>query len=97
MSYSPDDPPPDGGDGDAGSSTHEDILIMSAIARGVDIMEIYAPLRVTEVCRKYWLEPGESLDFKSGWDLSDRREQQRARALAQLRAPLLVICSPPLY
>ena len=95
MSYSPDNPPPDSGDADAGSTTHEDLLILSAIVRGVDIMEVYSPPRVTEVCRKYWLEPGESLDLKSGWDLSDRREQQRARALIRSRAPLLVICSPP--
>ena len=31
-------------------------------------MEIYSPLRVTEVCRKYWLESGESIDLKSGCD-----------------------------
>ena len=39
------------------------------------------------------LEVRESLDLKSGWNLSNRREQQRARALFRSRAPLLVICS----
>ena len=34
MSYSPDNPPPDGGDAEAGSSTHKDLLIMSAICEG---------------------------------------------------------------
>ena len=71
MSYGPDTPPPDGGDADGDGSTHEDLRILSAIIRGVDIMELYSPPRVAEVCRKYWLEPGESLDLKSGWDLSD--------------------------
>ena len=75
-------------------STHEDLLILSASMRGADIMEIYSPPRVTEVCRKYWLEPSESLDLKSGWDLSDRGEQQRAQALVGSRAPCLVICFP---
>ena len=74
VSYSPDNPPPTAEDGDAGDdeSTHEDLLILWVIVRGVDIMEIYSPLRVTEACRKYWLEHGESLDLKSGWNLSDR-------------------------
>ena len=93
--YSPDNPPPDDGDVDADGSTREDLLILSAIIRGVDIMEIDSPPRVTEVCRKYWLEPGESLDLKSGWDLSDRCEQQQARALVRARAPYLIICFPP--
>ena len=57
-------------------------------------MEIYLPPRVTEVCRKYWLKPGESLDLKTGWDLSDRNEQRRARDLVRARAPYLIICSP---
>ena len=66
MSYSPDNPPPGGGAADADGSTHEDLNILSAIVRGVDITEIYPPPRVTEVCRKYWLELGESLGLKTG-------------------------------
>ena len=57
-------------------------------------MEIYSPPRVAEVCRKYWLDPGEGLDLKSGWDFSDRGEQRRARALVRARAPYLIICLP---
>ena len=90
-SYGPDNPP---GDDDGDGSTHEDLIILSAIIRGVDIMEIYSPPRVTEVCRKYVLEPGESLDLKTGWDLSSRSEQRRARELVRARAPYLIICSP---
>ena len=47
------------------------VRILSAIIRGGDIMEVHSPPRVAEVCREYWLEPGESLDLKTGWDLSD--------------------------
>ena len=93
-SYGPDNPPTEG-DGD--ESTHEDLLILSAILRGFDIMEIHSPPRFTEVCKKYVHEPGESLDLKTGWDLSDRREQRRARELVRARAPCLIICSPLLY
>ena len=62
----PENPPPDDGDADGVVSTHEDLLILSAIVRGVDITEIYSPPRVTEMCRMYWLETGESRDLKSG-------------------------------
>ena len=93
-SYGPGNLPADA-DGDDGSgSTREDLLILSAILRGVDIMEIYSPPSVTEVCRKYWLGPGESLYLKTGWDRSDRNEQRRARDLVRARAPYLIICSP---
>ena len=66
MSYSPHNPPPGGGAADADGLTHEDLLVLSAIVCSVDIMEIYSPPRVTEVWRKYWLEPGESLDLCPG-------------------------------
>ena len=78
MTYSPDNPPPDDGDADVDGSTKDDFLILSASVRGVDIMEICSPPRLAEVGRKYWLGAGESLDLKSGWDLSDRGEQRRA-------------------
>ena len=90
-SFGPDSPPDDD---DGAESTHEDLLILSAVLRGVDIMEIYSPPRVTEVCRKYSLEPGESLNLETRWDLSDRGEQRRARELVRARAPYLIICSP---
>ena len=43
MSYGPANPAPDDGDVDGDGSTHEDPLILSAIVRGVDIMEICSP------------------------------------------------------
>ena len=41
----------DGDDGDG--LTREDVPMLSAMLRGVDIMEIYSLPRVTEVCKKY--------------------------------------------
>ena len=64
---------------------------MSALVWGVDIMESYSPQRVAEGGRKYMLEPNESLDLKSGRDLSSRGEQERARALLLARPPKLII------
>ena len=58
-------------------------------------MEIYSPPREIDMCRKYVLEPGESLDLKTRWDLSNRNEQRRARESVRARAPYLIICSPP--
>ena len=58
--------PHEGSGDDGDGSTREDLLILSAILWGVDIMEIYSLPMVTEVCKKYWLEPGESLHLKTG-------------------------------
>ena len=64
--YGPGNPPAEDDGDDGRGSTRDDLLILSAIIRGVDIMDIYSPPRVTEVCRKYGLEPGESLDSTAG-------------------------------
>lgn len=85
----------DNDDDDDTPSTREGLRILSAVLRGVDVMEVYSPPRVVEVCRKYWLEPCEGLDLKTGWDLSKKGEQRRARDLIRPRAPYLIICSPP--
>ena len=86
---------PEGGNGDAGNTLsflstrnpHQDaedddgeMQILSAVFRGVDIMEVYSPVRVGKICKKYHLVPGESLDLLTGWDLSKQAEQRRARA-----------------
>ena len=71
------------------------LKILSAIIRGVDIVEVFSPRRVAKVCSKYSLQPGESFDLITGWDLSDPSQQRRARALIRSQAPGLVICSPP--
>ena len=61
---------PDGGNGDAGNTLsflstrdpHQDAVdddgemqILSAVLRGVDIMEVYSPVRVGKICKKYHL------------------------------------------
>ena len=69
--------------------------ILAAVIRGIDIMEVYSPARVVQVCQKYNLAPGESLDLQTGWDLSRPSEQRRARELNRASCPRLLICSPP--
>ena len=87
-SYGHDAPPPSRPESqhDGAESTHEDLRILSALLRGVDVMEIDSPPRVAEACHKYMLDPGESPDLQTGWDLSDRSEQNGARALVRARA-----------
>ena len=47
----------------------EDIAILSAVLKGVDITEIYSPERVTKLCRQYGLIAGDSFDLRDGYDL----------------------------
>ena len=54
----------------------EESRIIAALARGVDITEVFSPKRVTQVCKKYGLTPGESMDLSTGWDF-DRGEDRR--------------------
>ena len=67
FSYGPDGPAPSKPESkhDDAESAREDLRIPPAIVRGADLMEIYSPPMVAEVCRNYMLEPGESLDLKS--------------------------------
>lgn len=64
-----------------------EMCIPSAVVRGVDIMEGHSPARVVQVCRKYNLTPGDSLDLLTGWDLSKPQEQPRARDLIRATCP----------
>ena len=82
-------------DSNVSDSADDELRILSAVLRNVDICEVYSPKRVAEVCGKYGLTAGDSFDLVTGWDLSDRRQQQRARDLIRSQSPRLLICSPP--
>ena len=73
----------------------ENRKILSSVLRGVDITEVYSPQRVVEVCHKYQMIKGDSLDLRTGVDLSDPAVQQRVgRRIIETNA-VLVIQSPP--
>ena len=73
----------------------EDKKILAAIIRGVDIMEIYSPVRVAGVAARYNLQPGESIDLRTGWDLSKPEQRAKVKKKVKTEKPYKVICSPP--
>ena len=73
----------------------DEIEVLAAICKGVDVTEIFSPERVTKLCRKYGLIAGDSFDLRDGYDLSV--EQTQALVIDRIRRtkPTLVIGSPP--
>ena len=57
-------------------------IIASAIV-GVDITDVYSPVRVGELAAKYGMRPGSSFDLTNGWDFT--KEAHRARAWKQIK------------
>ena len=62
---------------------------------GVDITEVYSPARVTKLCERYGLIPGDSFDLRTGYDLSDPQTQARVVRRVNETKPKLLIGSPP--
>ena len=62
---------------------------------GCDVMEVYSPVRVAEVCKKHGLVAGQSLDLRTGWDLTDPEHQKKAIEILKKDEPTMLICSPP--
>ena len=61
----------------------------------VDIMEVYSPKRVVELCSKHGLNPGASLDLTNGYDFDDPQDRRRAWKIVEKDKPLLLVGSPP--
>ena len=73
----------------------EDMEVLSAVLRGVDITEVYSPERVNRLCHKYGLVAGDSFDIRHGYDLSDEVVQARVIQRINRTKPALFIGSPP--
>ena len=56
---------------------------------------MYSPQRVVEVCHKYGLVKGDSLDVRAGFDLSDPKVQKAVTLRIMETNAILVILSPP--
>ena len=50
------------------------VAVLAAVLTGVDITEIFSPERVTKLCKKYHLVPGDSFDLRTGSDQSDEKD-----------------------
>lgn len=42
--------------------------IIAALAKGVDVTDIFSPARVATFCAKFGLVPGTSMDLTTGWE-----------------------------
>ena len=60
-----------------------------------DVTEIFSPERVASVCREFGLEPGLSMDIKSGYDFDSKKDRDRCWEALERDKPTLVIGSPP--
>ena len=69
--------------------------VLASMLCGVDITEIYSPMRVNAVCSKYGLIPGDSFDLRNGYDLSDEKVQAQVIRRIRDTEPRLIIGSPP--
>ena len=72
-----------------------DVAVLAAARLGVDVTEIFSPERVTKLCKKYHLVPGDSFDLRTGYDLSDEETQALVVNKIDKSRLALVIGSPP--
>ena len=69
--------------------------ILSAILRGVDITEVYSPVRVAKACRELGLQAGTSFDLTTGWDFSKASHRKAAWERIRAEDPYVIVGSPP--
>ena len=72
-----------------------DHLIIGKALQGSDVLELYSPVRVNAVAAKFGLVPGMSLDLTNGFDLDEKKDQDKAWEVIRRTKPTLVIGSPP--
>ena len=72
-----------------------DARILSSVILGVDLTEVYSPVRVAAVAAKFGLRPGSSLDLTNGWNFSKSEHRRRALLKIKEEDPYCVIGSPP--
>ena len=72
-----------------------DAKIVASALRGVDVTEIYSPIRVAETARKYGLVPGTSFDITTGWGFTIEAHRQKAWRQIKQEKPFCIIGSPP--
>lgn len=72
----------------------EDMRILSMLIRGCDVMEVFSPQRVGQVCHEFNLVPGPALDLRTGYDFSKAVDRARAMPLYHDTTPEMTILSP---
>ena len=64
------------------------------VMASTDVMEVFSPEHVGEICKEYGLEKGMAMDLKSGYDFDLAKDQAKCWAEIQNNERLLVIGSP---
>ena len=73
----------------------ENHKIISMIATGKDLAEMFLPPRIAEAAAEMGLIAGESMDLLTGWDFDKAEDRERAIQYIQKHRPFLVVGSPP--
>ena len=74
-----------------------DLAAVAAEGLGISpvaLAEVYSPARFGEKAAQFGLVPGVALDLRTGWDLGDKRQQQRAERRLEEDNPWVLILSP---
>ena len=53
-------------------------LIIGKALQGLDVVELYSPVRVDAVAAKFGLVPGLSLDLSNGYNFDEKKDQDKA-------------------
>ena len=69
--------------------------VLGKILRGADVTEVYSQPRIAAACAEAGLVGGSSFDLRTGWDLSNPKEQRMATQVIMMESPKLLIGSPP--
>ena len=63
---------------DTDNLSQEENNIMYRMLMGVDVTELFSPIRVNAVCCKFGLTAGLSMDLLTGFDFNDSSDRQQA-------------------
>ena len=55
-----------------------DQLMIGKALQGSDVLEFFSPVRVNAVAAKFGHVPGMSLDLPNGYDLDEKKDQDKA-------------------
>ena len=69
--------------------------ILAKLLFGVDISELYSPVRINQLAHKFGLLPGTSFDLTDGWDFNRKDHRDLAWRRITDEDPWLIIGSPP--
>ena len=71
------------------------MLVAAKIINGIDITEIFSPVRVVAMAENMGLIGGLSMDLRTGWDFTKAEDRERCRQYVRRTRPLVLIGSPP--